>query len=199
MRAEAEVLDGLTGVLGAAEEDDVRASGGAHGELVESEALAAGLLDAGAGGSGEAQSADGHLRHLIEAVVVGDGANDSADLALVRLRRRWVVRDGVDLGQGDRWPVDLGHAQAAEDGLVELRVGTTRQEGVQLVQKSDVGVVAPRGLAVAARDVMAVQVDCMESAWSSCCPIAPNAVSTLFSYLEAKLTTHLVVVVRLLG
>lgn len=128
MGAKAEVLDGLTGVLGAAEEDHVRAGRGAHGELVEGEALAASLLDAGTSGVGEAQSADGHLWHLIETVVIGDRANHSANLALVSLARGWVVRHGADLGQRDRGTVDLRHAQTAEDGLVELRVRTAGQE-----------------------------------------------------------------------
>lgn len=107
----AEVLDSLTGVLGATEEDDVGASWGALGELVEGEALATSLLDAGTSGSGEAESADAHLRDLEEAVVIGDGANDSTDLALVSLGALLVGRNGDDLGEGDRWGVDARHAQ----------------------------------------------------------------------------------------
>src|SRR4051812_36900718 len=45
---EAEVLDSLAGVLGPAEQEGVGAGRGAHGELVDGEALAAGLEDAGA-------------------------------------------------------------------------------------------------------------------------------------------------------
>lgn len=109
--AEAEVLDGLTGVLGATEEDDVGASWGTLGELVEGEALATSLLDAGTSGSGEAESADAHLRDLKEAVVIGDGANDSTNLALVGLGALLVGRNGDDLREGDRWGVDARHTQ----------------------------------------------------------------------------------------
>lgn len=103
MRAEAEVLDGLTSVLRATEEDDVRASGRAHGELVECEAFTASLLNASAGSRGEAEGADGHLRDLIEAVVVGDWADDSADLALVGWAGVLVGGDADDLGEGNWW------------------------------------------------------------------------------------------------
>jgi hypothetical protein len=82
VRTEAEVLDGFTGVLGSTEEDDVGASGCSESQLVEGEALAAGLLDAGAGSGGEAKSDDAHLGDLIEAVVIGHGADNGSDLAL---------------------------------------------------------------------------------------------------------------------
>lgn len=112
--AETEVLDGLTSVLGATEEDDVGAGWGAESELVEGDALTAGLLDAGTGGRGEAKSADAHLWDLEHTVVIGDGADDSADLALGGLLVVLVGGDGDDLGEGDRWGVDARHAQSVQ-------------------------------------------------------------------------------------
>jgi len=82
VRTEAEVLDGLAGVLGSTEEEDVGASGRAEGQLVECEALTAGLLNTGTSSSSEAKSGDAHFRDLVEAVVIGDGAYDRTDLAL---------------------------------------------------------------------------------------------------------------------
>jgi hypothetical protein len=82
VRAEAEVLDGLTRVLRSTEEEDVRASRGAERKLVKCDGLTTGLLDAGTGGCGESQGGDGQLGDLVEAVVIGDGADDRADLAL---------------------------------------------------------------------------------------------------------------------
>lgn len=67
VRAEAKVLDGLAGVLRAAEEHRVRTGRRTHGELVEGEALAACFEDAGAGGAGEAEGGDGELRHFEKA------------------------------------------------------------------------------------------------------------------------------------
>jgi len=58
VRTEAEVLDGLAGVLGSTEEEDVGASGRAEGQLVECEALTAGLLDTGTSGGSEAKSSN---------------------------------------------------------------------------------------------------------------------------------------------
>ena len=72
---EAKVLDGLTRVLGAAEEDGVGTSGETGSNLVDGESLTAGLLNAGAGRGSEAQGSDRELGELEEAVVVGDGAD----------------------------------------------------------------------------------------------------------------------------
>lgn len=115
---EAEVLDGLTGVLGSTEEEGVGSSGGAGGNLIDGEALTAGLLNASAGGGGEAESRNGELGKLEETVVVSDGAdlisisdvpsmhyawasyNDDG-LALVCLGRVLVGGGRDDLGQAD--------------------------------------------------------------------------------------------------
>jgi hypothetical protein len=72
---EAEVLDGLTRVLGSAEKDGVGTSGGAGGDLVDGEALTTSLLNARTSGGSEAHSGDRELGQLKETVVVGDGAD----------------------------------------------------------------------------------------------------------------------------
>lgn len=118
----AKVLDGLTGVLGAAEEEGVGAGGGTEGQLVEGQALAAGSSDAGAGGGGEAQSGDGQLGDLEQAVVVGDGADNDDGLALVGLARVLVGSRCDDAGDGHGRAVDARHEQTAEDHLVEVRI-----------------------------------------------------------------------------
>ena len=73
--SETEMLDGLTGVLGATDEDGVGPSGEAGSDLVDGEALTTGLLDAGAGRGGEAESRNGELGDLEHAVVVSDGTD----------------------------------------------------------------------------------------------------------------------------
>ena len=99
---EAEMLVGLTGALGATDEDDVGASRGAEGELVEGQALTAGGENAGAGSGSEAESADAELGALGHASVVGDLGNGGHDLALVLLvGGRPLVKRG-DLGEGNR-------------------------------------------------------------------------------------------------
>lgn len=75
MGTEAEVLDGLTGVLGTTEEEGVGTGGGTGSDLVDGQSLAASRKDAGTGGSSEAESRDGELGELEEAVVIGDGAD----------------------------------------------------------------------------------------------------------------------------
>lgn len=108
----AEVLDGLAGVLWSTEEDDVRASWCAESELIESDGLTTGGLDAGAGSRSEAEGADAELGNLEHAVVVGDSSNNGADLALVLLAGVLGGRDSDDLGERHRWGVDARHAQS---------------------------------------------------------------------------------------
>lgn len=122
VRTEAEVLNGLTGVLWTTEEDDVGTGWGAEGELVEGEALATGLLDAGTCWCSEAKSADAELWDLEETVVVGDGSNNSADLALVSSAAVLVGGHSHDLGERDRWVVDARHAQSAPWSAIDLKL-----------------------------------------------------------------------------
>lgn len=80
--AETEVLDSLTCVLGATEEESVGTSRGAESKLVEGESLASGFDDASTGRSGEAESSDGDLRELKKTVVIRDRGNDDDGLSL---------------------------------------------------------------------------------------------------------------------
>ena len=98
---EAKVLESLTGVLGATDQQGVAAGGGTQGQLVEGQGLATGGDDAAAGGSGESQSGDGHLGDLEEAVVIRDSADDNDGLALL------IADLALDAGQGNGGSVDL--------------------------------------------------------------------------------------------
>jgi hypothetical protein len=59
--SESEMLESLTGVLGATKEKGVGSSGRPQGKLIDGEDLAAGLEDAGTGCRSEAESSDGEL------------------------------------------------------------------------------------------------------------------------------------------
>jgi hypothetical protein len=115
----AEVLDGLTGVLGATEQQGVAASGGTQSELIEGEGLTTGGQDAGTGGGGEAQSGDAQLGDGKQTVVIGDGTDNDDGLALLTLALT------NDAGDRDGGSVDAGHKETAQDDLVEAGVGTT--------------------------------------------------------------------------
>lgn len=116
---EAEVLDGLTGVLGSTEEEGVGTGGLLESELIESQGLAASGEDASAGSGGETEGRNGDGGDLEETVVIGDGTDNNDGLLLV------AVLDVVDNAR-DRHgrTVDAAHEQPAEDNLVESRVGT---------------------------------------------------------------------------
>lgn len=117
--AHAEVLDGLTGVLGTTENKGVAASGSTESKLIQSDGLTAGGDNAGAGGGSEAESRNRDIGERKETVVVGDGSdnNDGALLALL-------VDVGNNAREGHRRTVDLGHEETAENNLVEGSVGT---------------------------------------------------------------------------
>ena len=114
MGAHAEVLDGLTGVPLAAEEDGVRTGGRTECELVESENLAASLQNTLLGGGGETKGSDRELGDLKQTNVIGDGADGDNDLR-VTVRRTLGLLD--DAGKGNGGTVDLGEEKAVEDRL----------------------------------------------------------------------------------
>ena len=120
----AEVLECLTSVLGTSEEDSVGASWRSLRKLVKSEALTTGSSDASTGGSSEPQSSNGDLGDLVKTVVIGDGTNNNDGLSCVGLCAVLVCGSGDDTADGNGRSVDLGHVEAAEDGCVELGVGT---------------------------------------------------------------------------
>lgn len=114
----AEVLDSLAGVLGTAEQQGVAAGGGTQSELIQGEGLTTGSQNASAGSGGEAQSSDAQLGDLEKTVVISDGANNNDGLALLALGLADDARDRY------RGTVDARHKEAAEDDLVEGRLGT---------------------------------------------------------------------------
>lgn len=66
MRPKSEMLDRLTSVLRATEEDRVGAGGSTHGEFVERQGLATSFLDASTGGASEAEGSDREFGHFKE-------------------------------------------------------------------------------------------------------------------------------------
>jgi hypothetical protein len=119
VRAEAEVLDGLTVALRATENKGVAASGGSESELVERDGLTTGGNNAGTGGSSESQSSDGHLGEGEQTVVISNSA-DSDDGAFLAL----FVGVRNDTRQRDGRAVNLGHKEASKNHLVEGGIGT---------------------------------------------------------------------------
>ena len=120
---------GFPGGAPTLQEDGVLASGGHQGQLIEGQNLASVLQDALAGLLGDAEGDDGEsLGDLEDPVVLGDGADDDGDFVLTTL----LGHQSGDAGERDGRPVDSGHEQAAEDDAVELGIGTTGQETVEL-------------------------------------------------------------------
>lgn len=124
--AHTEVLDGLTGVLGTAEDDGVGTSRGTKSKLIEGEDFTASLQDASSSSLGETESSNGELGNFQKTRVIGNGTNNNNGLSLLLLG----VTD--DAGDGNGGTVDARHKQALKDDLVEVAVSTTSQEAVKL-------------------------------------------------------------------
>jgi len=138
--AVAEVLVGLTGSLGATEENAVGSLGVGKGELVEGDALTARSGDAGAGTSSELESANLHGRQIrTKADIVSDGASDNSGLAVLATH---VLGEA---GHRQRRAVGLGHEQALEDKGVVLGISTARKEAVELHNELQVHILRFRG------------------------------------------------------
>lgn len=108
------VLDGLTRVALAAEQNGVCARGRTQGKLIEGENLAAGLEDALLGRGSEAQGSNRQLGHLEQAHVVSDCADRDNHLGIT-VRRILGLLD--DARKGDRRAVCLREEETVEDGL----------------------------------------------------------------------------------
>lgn len=142
--------DGLAVVPLASEEDGVGAGGGAEGELVEGEALAAGGDDALTGRGGEFEGGDRELGDGRETLVVEDGTDGDDRLGAVGVGVAGLLDEARD---GERRAVDLvrawasarviqeqsrivwtnlAHEETPEDDTVELGVGPASEEAVKL-------------------------------------------------------------------
>lgn len=80
-----EMPDGLTGALGATEEDSVGALGGADGELVEGDALTTSCLDASTCALGEAKGCNSKGRNLQHTLIIRDTTNNYCSLSVLIL------------------------------------------------------------------------------------------------------------------
>lgn len=120
-----EMLDGLSGALGAAQEDGVGALGGAQGQLVQGEALTTSLDDAGSSSLGEAGSGDLQGGDLQQTRIVGDSAHDNRGLVLLSLH---VPRQA---GQRKRSSVDSRHSQSLGNGVGELGLASAADEAAR--------------------------------------------------------------------
>lgn len=118
VRTEAEVLEGLTAVLGSTEDQGVAAGRSTESKLIQGDGLTTGSDNAGTGGGSEAEGGNGGLGEGQETVVIGDGADDD-DGALLLL-----ADVGNNAGEGNGRAVDLGHEKSSENNLVEGGIGS---------------------------------------------------------------------------
>lgn len=115
-----EMLDRFSRVLRSSEENNIRASGVLHGQLVDSHAATASLFDACARCGRKAQGGDVEGWDGQEAVVVCDGGDDADGLVGVGFLGGFGGDFAGDAGDGHRGAVDAGHEEAAEDDFVEV-------------------------------------------------------------------------------
>lgn len=148
--AHTEVTDSLTGVSGSTDNQSVLASGGTASELVKGEDLTTSLEDTGSGGLGDLEGSNGDLGDLVETSIVSDGTSNNDDLVSSTL----TSKSSGNARDRNRRSVDLGKEKRSKDDLVEVGVGTTSKESVELDQQLQVDVVGLGSRAVAASNVL---------------------------------------------
>jgi len=121
--------------LGTTEQYSVGTLGGAKGQLIKGNALAAGSLDTLASILRKAQCTYGQLGALEHANIVRHLADNHGSLAILLGH---VFRETV---QTNRGLVHLAHVQTLQDSRAEFRVRTAAQEFVKLDEQLVVGVV----------------------------------------------------------
>ena len=138
--AETEVPLGLA-ISWAAQQQDSLAGRGELGELIEGQGLASSCKDSVAGSLGELEGCDSEsLRHVEQTGVIGDGPNHSDDAGVVlglSLCDGCVVLGEVpgDSRDGDGVAVEPRLVESLVDDLIELGLGSSGEEGVELHEK----------------------------------------------------------------
>jgi len=155
----AEVLDSLSGVLWSSQQNNIATSWGSQGQLIESQAFTTGLLNPGSSCGCESECGDRELGDDLKSVVVCDGTDDCDGLALVGLLGGLSADFAVDAGDGHGWSIYSRHKQSLEDDLVEVGIGSSSKESVELDEQLQIWVVALGCLSVAAPDVMTIKID----------------------------------------
>ena len=135
-RVKTEVTLGFS-ISGTSQQENSFSGGSLLGQLVEGHAGSFGSNDSVFGGLGEFEGADFEsFWDVEESDVVGDGADDCDDAfeLCISLELRVSIFGEVfrDAGDGDGEAVESGLVEPLVDDLVELIVGPSRQEGVEL-------------------------------------------------------------------
>ena len=82
-----------------------------------------------------------HFWDFEEPEVIGDGANNDSNFVFTSL----LLHITYQPSQRHWWPVALAHEKTLHDDLVELGIGTTGQETVQLDEEPQVDIIGLRG------------------------------------------------------
>lgn len=152
--SKAKVLDSLSGVLWASQQQSVASSWSSEGQLIQGQGLTTSSDNASTSGGSETESSDTEFWDGQQTVVIGDGTNNH-DCLVVGL----LGDVGGDSRDGHWWSVDARHEESAKDNLVEGGLGTTSEEAVKLDQELEVDVVTLGSFAVCATHMVGVEID----------------------------------------
>jgi len=133
-----EVSVGRAGSAASLHQDGVLSFGGLEGQLIEGKDLSSGLENTFAGASGDVHGAQRQLGDLVKTKVVGDGADHDCGLTIAAR----LLHHARDASDGHWRPVHAAHIQTLQDNLVELGLGSTGQEPVELDQEAQVDILA---------------------------------------------------------
>ena len=142
---------------------------------------------------GDSEGTDGHLWDLEDSDVIGDGSNNDSNLVSISS----LLHVTSQAGNGERRAVNLAHEQPSEDDLVELGLGPSGQEPVQLDQQPQVDVLAlglsPANLTVlVVADINSHVVFCKKELINKTGNLNINMVYTQFSQIYNKYNMKLI-------
>jgi len=132
------MLDSLTGLARSLKKQSVLASWSSESQLIKSDNFTSSFQDSLTGLLSDSEGTDGHLGDVEDSDVIGDGSNNDSNLVSISS----LLHVTSQAGDGVRRAVDLAHEQPSENDLVELGLGPSGQEPVQLDQQPQVDVLA---------------------------------------------------------
>jgi hypothetical protein len=131
------VTNRLTSLAGPTEDQSVLTSGRTTSKLVKSDALTTSLGETSTSSLSESEGSDSSLGDLKKTVVVSDSADNDDGLVLSAL----LSKSAGDTSNRNRRAVDLRKEERTKNDLVELRVGSSSKETVELDKKLQVNIV----------------------------------------------------------
>lgn len=133
-RSLSEVLACLTSITFALHQNCVLSSWWQEGQLIESEHFTASLDDSLACTLGDSQSTDANFWNIENSQVVCDSSDNDGNISLFCLASLHQAQYAL---KRNNWLVDATHEETAQNDFVELLMGSSIQESIELKREGN--------------------------------------------------------------